>query len=80
MKVYPKQSLGCSAVGVSAGAVDPKTPRKCVWAFIDAAANLGDVVVSNHSVGTARNVVFFVMMTCDSPDAPKRMSPMLARG
>ena len=80
MKVYPKQSPGCSAVGASAGAVDPKTHRKWVWAFIDAVANLDNVVVSNHSVGTVQNVLFLVMMTCDSADAPKRMSPMLARG
>jgi hypothetical protein len=46
MKVYPKQSLGCLAVGASAGAVDPKTHRKWVWAFINAVANLVDVVVS----------------------------------
>ena len=46
MKVYPKQSPGCSAVGASAGAVDPKTHHKWVWAFIDAAANLVDTVVS----------------------------------
>jgi hypothetical protein len=46
MKVYPKQSPGCSAVGASAGAVNPKTHRKWVWAFIDAVANLVDVVVS----------------------------------
>jgi hypothetical protein len=46
MKVYPKQSPGCSAVGTSAGAVDPKTHRKWVWAFIDAVTNLVDVVVS----------------------------------
>ncbi len=52
MKVYPKQSPGCLAVGKSAGAVDPKTHRKWVWAFIDAVANLVDIVVSNHSVGT----------------------------
>ena len=39
MKVYPKQSPGCSAVGASARAVDPKTHRKWVWAFIDAVAN-----------------------------------------
>ena len=52
MKVYPKQSPGCLAVGASAGAVDPKTHRKWVWAFIDAVANLVDIVVSNHSVGT----------------------------
>ena len=50
MKVYPKQSAGCSAVGASAGAVDPKTHRKWVWAFIDAVANLVDVVVSKITV------------------------------
>jgi hypothetical protein len=43
MKVYPKQSPGCLAVGTSAGAVDPKTDRKWVWVFIDAVANLDDV-------------------------------------
>ncbi len=46
MKVYPKQSLGCLFVSASAGAVDPKTHRKWVWAFIDAIANLVDTVVS----------------------------------
>ncbi len=46
MKVYPKQSPGCLAVGASTGAVDPKTHRKWVWAFIDAVANLVDTVVS----------------------------------
>jgi hypothetical protein len=46
MKVYPKQSPGCLAVSASAGAVNPKTHRKWVWAFINAIANLVDVVVS----------------------------------
>ncbi len=46
MKVYPNQSPGCSAVGASAGAVDPKTHCKWVWAFIDAVANLVDTVVT----------------------------------
>jgi hypothetical protein len=50
MKVYPKHSPGCSAVGASAGAVDPKTHRKWVWAFIVIITELVDVVVSNHSV------------------------------
>jgi len=63
MKVYPKQNPGCSTAGASAGAVDPKTHHKWVWAFIDAVDNLDDVAVSNHSVGMARKVVFFVMMT-----------------
>ncbi len=62
MKVYPKQSPGCLAVGASAGAVDPKTHRKRVWAFIDAVANLDDVVVSNHSVGTGAGVVYHAKM------------------
>ena len=46
MKVYPMQSPGCSAVGASATAVNPKTHRKRVWAFIDAIANLVNTVVS----------------------------------
>ena len=46
MKVYPKQSTGCLAVGASAGAIDPKTHRKWVWKFIDAIAELLYVKVS----------------------------------
>jgi hypothetical protein len=53
MKVYPKQSPGCSTVGASTGAVDPKTHQNWVWLFIDALVGLMDVMVSNHSVGTA---------------------------
>ena len=34
MKVYPRQAPGCSAVGGSGGAIDPKTMRKWVWLFI----------------------------------------------
>ncbi len=57
MKVYPKQSPGCLAVSASAGAVDPKTHRKWVWVFINAIANLVDVVVSlTCSVRTVRIV------------------------
>jgi hypothetical protein len=40
MKVYSKQGPGCSVVGASAGAVDPKTHRKWVWAFIKAIAEM----------------------------------------
>ena len=50
MKVYPKQSPGCLAVGASAGAVDLQTHRKWVWAFIDAVANLVDVLMSKITV------------------------------
>ncbi len=46
LKVYPKQGMGCWAIGLSASAVDPKTYHKCVWAFIDAVANVVDVAVS----------------------------------
>jgi hypothetical protein len=50
MKVYPKQGPGCSVVGASAGAVDPKTHHKWVWAFIKAIAKLVDMVVSNTTM------------------------------
>ncbi len=46
MKVYPKQGPGCSVVGTSAGAVNLKTHRKWDWAYIEAIAELVDVVVS----------------------------------
>jgi hypothetical protein len=46
MKVYPKQGLGCAVVGASRGAVDPKTHRKWVWAFVEANSELVDLVVS----------------------------------
>jgi hypothetical protein len=46
MKVYPKQDPDFSVVGASAGAVDPKTHRKWVWAYVEAIAKLMDVVVS----------------------------------
>ena len=37
---------GGSVVGASAGAVNPKTFRKWIWAFIRAIAELKEVVVS----------------------------------
>jgi hypothetical protein len=46
LKVYPKQSLGCSAVGASKGAVNPKTMQKWVWQFITCIGELTDDVVS----------------------------------
>ncbi len=55
MKVYPKQGLGCAAVGGSErGAVDPRTHRKWVWKFIEAIAELVDIV--------ARIFVYFCMV------------------
>jgi hypothetical protein len=48
LKTYPKQALGCSVVGASAGAVDPKTMKKWVWDFIDRIGELVDDVVSTR--------------------------------
>ncbi len=50
LKVYPLQAPGCAAVGGSASAVDAKTHKKWVWAFIDAFAELVDEVVSKITV------------------------------
>ncbi len=46
LKVYPREAPGCSAVGGSKGAIDPKTLRKWVWLFIERIAKLADEVVS----------------------------------
>ena len=46
LKVYPKQGPVCSIVGGSDGAIDPKTFRKWVWAFIFAISYLEEEVVS----------------------------------
>lgn len=52
LKVYPKQGPGCATVsGSERGAVDPRTHRKWVWKFIEAVAELVDIV--------ARIFVFF---------------------
>ncbi len=48
MKVYPKQGPGCAAVGGSErGAIDPRTHHKWVWKFIEAVAELVDIVARN---------------------------------
>ncbi len=68
MKAYPKQSPGCSAVSVAAGAVDPKTHRKWVWAFIDV-----NVVISLiYNVRTAWSVVV-ISWRRSVPVATKKM-------
>ncbi len=46
MKVYPNEGPGCLVVGASASAIDSKTHRRWVWAFIEAIAELVDVEVS----------------------------------
>lgn len=55
LKVYPLQSPGCAAVGASGGAVDPKTHRRWVWAYIEAISELIDEVVSKFDC-----CVFFI--------------------
>jgi hypothetical protein len=44
--LYPREAPGCSAVGESKGAIDPKTLRKWVWLFIERIAELADEVAS----------------------------------
>jgi len=56
LKAYPKQGPGCAVVGGTNGAVDPKTHRKWVWAFVDAIAELEIVVVSIFSRKNTHNV------------------------
>ena len=45
-KVYPKQGTACCVAGGPTGAVDPKTFRKWVWAFIECISSLEAEVVS----------------------------------
>jgi hypothetical protein len=45
LKVYLREAPGCSDVGGSKGAIDPKTLRKWVWLFIERIAELADEVV-----------------------------------
>ena len=35
MKLYPREGPGCSAVGGSKGAIDPKIIKKWVWLFLE---------------------------------------------
>jgi hypothetical protein len=45
LKVYPREGPGCTAVGRSRGAVDPKRMRKWAWLFFKRIAELADEVV-----------------------------------
>ena len=65
LKVYPRQEPGCSAVGGSGGAIDPKTIRKWVWLFIERIGDLADDVVSAVDCCVLLAVV-------DSPRRPLR--------
>ena len=46
-RAYPKEGHACAIAGGSGGAVDPKTHRKFVWAFIYAIADAESIVVSH---------------------------------
>jgi hypothetical protein len=46
LKVYPRQSPGCSVIGTSSSVINPKTFWKWVWMFIENIQELVDVVVS----------------------------------
>jgi hypothetical protein len=46
LKIYSNEEPTCAVLGGSKGAIDPKTMRHWVWAFIRAIAKLGPVVVS----------------------------------
>ena len=47
LKVYPREGLGCTAIGMSRGAVDPSTMYKWVWLFLERITKLADEVVSS---------------------------------
>ena len=70
MKVYPRQAPGCSAVGGSGGAIDPKTMRKWVWLFIERIGELADEVVSKVYCCVLLAVVY-------SPRRPLRLPDCL---
>ena len=72
LKVYPREAPGCSAVGGSKGAIDPKTLRKWVWLFIERIAELADEVVSIFWRAGAR---ILAHRRLTSPFLPRPSSP-----
>jgi hypothetical protein len=46
LKVYPREGLGCTTVGRSRGAVNPKMMRKWVWLFLERITKLADHLLS----------------------------------
>ena len=72
LKVYPREPPGCSAVGGSKGAIDPKTLRKWVWLFIERIAELPDKVVSIFCHADAR---ILAHRRLTSPFLPRPSSP-----
>ena len=73
LKVYPREAPGCSAVGGSKGAIDPKTLRKWVWLFIERIAELADEVVSIFCRSDARILAHRRLTT--SPFLPRPSPP-----
>jgi hypothetical protein len=72
LKVYPREGPGCSAVGGSGGAVDPKTLRKWVWLFVERIDELADDVVSAVYCRVPLTFVF-------SPRRPLRLPDRLRK-
>ena len=72
LKAYPREAPGCSAVGGSKGAIDPKTLRKWVWLFIERIAELADDVVSILCRADA-HILAHRCLT--SPFLPRLLSP-----
>ena len=70
LKVYPRQAPGCSAVGGSGGAVNPKTLRKWVWLFIERIGELADDVVSAVDCCVLSSIVY----SPPPPAPPARLS------
>ena len=82
MKVHIKQGPGSWVVGASCGAVQPKTNRKWVWAFIKAIAKLIDLVVSIYIIvfiGTCL-FIFFLLVARGSLllSHPLLLAPLLS--
>ena len=63
MKVHIKQGPWYWVVGASCGAVQLKTNRKWVWAFIKAIAELIELVVSIYIIVFIGTCLFFIF-TC----------------
>ena len=69
MKVYPKQDAGSAAAGGSSRAIDVKTWKKYLWPFINALAELKDIVVSQvANLGYADLTSLLSCFTSNSTD------------
>ena len=73
LNVFPREAPGCSTVGGSKGAIDPKTLQKWVWLFIERIAELADEVVSYFCPASAPILAHRRLTT--SPFLPRPLSP-----